>query len=281
MEFAPLGAEWTYLHSNSGAGLYDCDFAISVDQEVSIEDQVCTLVSIDSLVCHGIFGSLEPEIIYSEGEKTYIYRDSSFHLLFDFGAEVGDTIVVFDAPFKPFFNGFAGEEEYNYFAYVITALDSINRNGLWLKEQQVESIGDWEFWKITELLGAPGSDMLFGNNPKFLSTGAISNIPLCYTDDNYNFPILENNMVCYPMGISEISNKESVTVFPNPTRNAITFKSPALENTIQTLSIYNNIGATVIQQEITNGASINVGNLPSGIYLWQIGENRGKLVIAP
>ena len=76
----------------------------------------------------------------------------------------------------------------------------------------------------------------------------------------------EDAEVIYSEDCSRLSNLEIETVefYPNPTNNTISINT---NKPIQSITIYNTIGAIVLQ-EITS--SLDVSNLPNGVYLAKI-----------
>lgn len=288
-QFAPLGAEWNYefFGPNQMA-----NYKVSVEEEILIEDKICTTVSMDKENAVASFQTNTKETICSEGEKVYVYRDSTFHLLFDFGANTGDTIVVFDGPFKPFFYedsnegivGIGDLENYNYFAYTITNIDSVNRNGTWLIKQEMESIGDWSFGEVIEKIGGPSSFHPFGSNPYADLIGDISNKPLCYIENNLFLPIQNDDGCDQFTAIDPIINTlNEVLVFPNPIykENNLSFKLPANEHH-KKLFIYNAQGQKVKEAFIpsfTSKFNLSLRGLSRGMYYWSIGNIRGTFQI--
>lgn len=97
---------------------------------------------------------------------------------------------------------------------------------------------------------------------------------------------VEGPILCYvyvfPLSISNFSDHDPVTIFPNPSGNFIKIKSTnQLNQLIFTLT--NSNGYVVIRKEIYSTEEINIEQLMPGIYFYKIvqGEEilgRGKLI---
>jgi len=78
------------------------------------------------------------------------------------------------------------------------------------------------------------------------------------------------------LGVNEVTSSKTV-LFPNPANDNITISS---QNNLQSVTIYNVLGAQVMQESNLNSKSIevNISNLPSGVYLVKVedtGNNEG------
>lgn len=91
-EFAPEGALWHY-------SFYDINpEVISYATIESKEDTIIDDISCRKMLeVHRFFNdtiSTEWHYMYSENDSVFFYAEGDFHLLYDFGAEEGDTIVL-------------------------------------------------------------------------------------------------------------------------------------------------------------------------------------------
>lgn len=87
---------------------------------------------------------------------------------------------------------------------------------------------------------------------------------------------------CFVLGFVEPNSNNLIdiviTVYPNPTNGEFTISGnyglPAV------LEIYDLTGRQVYQQPVTsNQQPVNVSELPAGLYIWRIGNARGKVVV--
>lgn len=282
-EFAPLDSKWKFFFDGA-ENVPNQTYEIFVEGDTLIQNKQCNIINADEIVYSE--NSLT-EIVYSENNKVYIYRDSSFHLLFDFDAEVGDTVVVFEDNFLPFFHqswDTAYLESFDYFAYVILEVDSINRSGQWLTEQIVESIGAWNFLRITEYFGAAGftERHIFGQHPDQWPIGDMYSFMYCYEEEDISLPVGEYyDCLLQLSGVEdELDIQNKIMIYPSPTKDFLTFSIPNLDKS-NTLYIYNSIGSlidTKILSPNNNELTIDLLNWSNGLYYWKIANQSGKFL---
>ena len=83
-----------------------------------------------------------------------------------------------------------------------------------------------------------------------------------------------------PVGISEIDNKVSVLVYPNPSNND--FFNVSSSEPIHMIEVYNLVGQQVINKEGTkrdNQMKIETANLPKGIYTIKVSFDKNKTTL--
>jgi Leucine-rich repeat (LRR) protein len=122
-----------------------------------------------------------------------------------------------------------------------------------------------------------------GNNTNFSYFGAINNSSLtCIEVDDANYSTTNWTSIdsqtafsenCASVGISEV-NSIDVTAFPNPTSGIVNFTTTT---SIATIEIYNLTGQKVSQ--FSNTQTIDISNLPCGIYTASVQTKSGKTTL--
>jgi len=84
------------------------------------------------------------------------------------------------------------------------------------------------------------------------------------------------NFTCNPpnpcgTGISEYKLMQTISVYPNPTTGKFTVAGATAE-----IQVFDLFGRLVLR---TNKEQIDMSSYPAGIYIWQVGNQRGKLVL--
>ncbi len=75
------------------------------------------------------------------------------------------------------------------------------------------------------------------------------------------------------IGVAEITKLSEFSVYPNPTNNQVTVKANS-KLVGKAYIIYDNMGKMVLSGQINaENTVIELGNLPDGIYLFNVGEN--------
>lgn len=81
----------------------------------------------------------------------------------------------------------------------------------------------------------------------------------------------------WPSRIHEVeTNGNEITLYPNPAINQFTVSGLRYPTEI---SLFDITGRRVLSQIIRQGESVAVSHLPKGLYLWQVGKARGKIVL--
>lgn len=85
------------------------------------------------------------------------------------------------------------------------------------------------------------------------------------------------NILKYAIVTGISNNNESVSFYPNPADNYISFKSLNKNNDFHTINIYDISGKKVISYKITNG-KYNIESLTKGIYFTELIGNKNTLI---
>jgi len=77
------------------------------------------------------------------------------------------------------------------------------------------------------------------------------------------------------LAVNKYTAKKMFSIFPNPSSNFITIQINKNIDGKQDFQFYNSIGQLVKEVTITNNASVNISNLPSGIYFIRLKNHVG------
>jgi len=262
VDWFPVGARWEY-QQRSFSSTTSCQ--VEVRKDTIIDARSCKVFKTNC--------APEPEDTFylcPEGEKVYRYADSTFHILYDFTAQLGDTITTW-VPFAGIGSIFeskihkevvdsvgfvilAGKE---YRAYWTTNPIDLGSSFSFLPRPVVEKFGDFDF-------------ML----PQFIANVTF---PLTFYEDSCT--TLQLN--CLPTlcqyeleercdtttQVENLSLFQELKVYPVPADAALVIQNPS--NQIVEYQIYTingqRMGTGTIQGK--NQTPIFTGNLPNGIYL--------------
>lgn len=82
------------------------------------------------------------------------------------------------------------------------------------------------------------------------------------------------------LGISNISSSDDVVLFPNPARDAVNVLYDDAAG-VKTIAVYNLIGklmGPIYKPSSNNGAKIDLGDMPTGIYFLRLMDSQGHVV---
>lgn len=192
----PIGAKWYYNIPYSSEGGY---ILLEAVKDSVINNQNVMVIAIkhngNEFICN--------EYIHQDEDKVYYHNhiNNTFHLLYDYSAQPGDTIFVHSSEFTPnqgflcsFCNTLPG------FIYKIISNEIIMIDGKSLRMQRIENISDpWgffpsEFSEITIIEGI-GSLIYFFGKGNFITPEDNNSLLRCYMDNEiyYQNPAWNND----------------------------------------------------------------------------------------
>ncbi len=280
LEFAPVGAEWYYEYQSMITRGY---VHISVESDTIIDGITCTKLT---KVIHGydyyngLFErTIGNEYVIQVNDSVMIYHNGAFHLLFNFGASVGDTWTLIGK------HGIC-EQSYGTTHVVEVGTDTISDNVLKYVKVLDEQGSQWGYCnymgpgmppldtiKIIERIGPVGSYLLPSQNCMFdYSEGGSLR---CYIDDDLGYNNFSWNLVnCgyindQYQSTDENDIKQSLIVFPNPCKNIIRV---LLNNDIyNNVCLYDMKGNIIYQNtNMGNNFDIDMSKYHKGLYLLKV-----------
>jgi len=301
-EFAPLGAKWWYTtYCQDGLGSYCNLYTYEVIGDTIIDGIQAKIME------YARNKEVIPEatlIMYNDGDQVYHLIDSVFYLLYDFSAEVGDTIIS-RIDTKISYTSFNPPPESKLFRYTIDSVSTILIDNQVLKIQYPGVIVDdengvyagWSFPSfednpiIVEKMGFLGIGGMFGHENVFITAGVSGNLK-CYQDDDIFYKIA--NRPCDSIGVQLVNNEDiyqeaQFKISPNPAKEIVYVRYQLPEKLNSALvNFYDIHGRLTLTKNITdNVGSIdwNVSELPEGICFYQLVSDdkiliNGKLLIS-
>lgn len=265
-DFAPIGSIWHYTQ-----GTVNPDY-ITYKTLESVSD-----TTIQGIECRKIveIGSPSSTVasyhyMYSENGRVFFYADDSFHLLYDFGANKGDTVTL----------GYFQTHEESPLQMIIDSTSTILVNDQERKIQYItcgdgisiefghhviEGIGSTSFMFPTYDLSLDGPLRCYQDN----NTGLFLN-PF---HSNYGWNHLDCEEIL--LSIEKTESKESISVYPNPTQSSIAVRNIEGASTYKIITIS---GRIVKQGIISESTEISLRELSKGIYFIEF-ENENRVIV--
>jgi len=264
-DFAPLGAIWHY-----GEGTINPDFSSFLTLE-SISDTV-----IDGISCRKIKKvdryTINPKTsyfyMYSENDSVFYSSGGNFHILYDFGANAGDTIVldyathdgsnllmIIDSTATTMVNDVERKIQY------ITCGDGIV---IEFGTMVIEGIGNCTHYMFPTLDGHPEGELRCYEDS---ITGLYLN-PFCHCW-SWNHEDCEEEVYT---DINENNVDQKINVYPNPAGNQVIISNISEPAEFQ----FFNLLGQIVKKGITLPAqSIDISDLQSGTYLLELETSKG------
>lgn len=262
--FAPLGATWYYTPYHFGSP----EFWLFTF--VAEKDTLMNGYEAREIACYiyddGEYHRREDLFKYvaTIGNKVYYRVGDEFVLLYDFGAQAGDTIHSAVEEFEIFMGCGDFPEEIIEFSYVIDSVAFVEYDGVILRQQFVRpgTQHDWgfAFWQpVVEHIGYSNHGGYWWGQGEGCILEANGYLR-CYTDNDisYRNPYYNENYECGYTAVSEISN-QSFYLFPNPALDYIHLTIP-----LDHIHIYSSTGELLDFKTETN--RIDVSGWSPGIY---------------
>jgi len=271
--FAPMGARW-YYRPYELMPKENTLYAFTVTKDTVLDGVLAKELSCTQWI-NGQFQDFPNlnKYVYSGSDSVWYYVDNQWELLFNFGAQPGDTIASKVAYFD-IFNGCIGPDSGQVwnFAYRIDSV-AIEQIGGWpLRVQYVSSIcpvsGDscWLIQKIVERIGVIDASYWWGQGGVCI-LGGFPGYLRCYADDLVQYKGSIGNTPCDYVSINEISDY-NFAIFPNPTTGILNFSFLPLFSNLG-YTVLDGLGHNIVEGRLMAGDTffeLNLESAPPGIF---------------
>lgn len=280
--FGTVGNIWTFEGWSEGSG-WEPNWQGNC-QGNSITYVTTDVIEINGITC-GIITSDKVNdslIVYQENGEVYFYENTEFYKLYDFNAEVGDTITSFrpsnadNHSLKDFFG--SEMEEFSSIDTIytlITNLDTTTINGKNLKRWITEPIYTdplnpgpvRKYETIIENIGSLNG--IIGDHDLFIGEGCYGGF-VCYESQEFQFGSYFFPLCDFTSATNEIEIDEP-SIFPNPTYDKFTIELK--KSKILRIEVYNLTGQKIIE---TKNNHISLKQYNSGIYIIKIRDENNN-----
>ncbi len=282
MDFAPIGAEWWYANNYQWPFPNDI-YSLNSVGDTTIQGKDCRIIE---YTFHDHDGSKKiPEanlIVSSDADKVYYLLRDTFRVLFDFSAQVGDTLTIVRGPEAGFYGRSQEREDFaKGFAVEIDSTFLMDIGGVLLRAYTVRSL-DWPLdcgypvcldWfyedTIVEKIGPIGADGFFGSNTVVNLGGETKEVFHCYSDSVLSLQLIDDCARLFPiLSIGKPVWTNAITLSPNPTSDRLQidleisffYEKPSFD-------LYNASGQKIKTWTATEShLSLEVHTWPAGLY---------------
>lgn len=302
--FAPLDSKWTYQSTGSSGWGFPVAYQFRTENDTIIDSKYSTIISLYSLYESGDWEqtTTKSEIVSSSesGDTVFVYFRDSFHIIYDFTAEVGDTITVTDEPFVGFF--YDSNYQQSRFIYKIDSIKSVPYGVDTFLTQYVsylstlsDTIPEWGFRDITDFSsGLPGRIVKgIGSLNRIGILGTSSDITYffdaepsyltCYEDPNryYNFREFDcDSLISFYTFIDDlqtVSRDVDISIFPNPFLNSVAVHHNDYK--VNTIFLFDSFGRLIKSLKPESSETIiDTSDIYPGIYFLSVLLREGKVL---
>ncbi|MGI6718347.1 MAG: T9SS type A sorting domain-containing protein [Bacteroidales bacterium] len=243
---------------------------------------------------YSMYGTLliSREYIYNNGKQVYYYNDNydDFFLLYDFAANIGDTIIVHNDTFIPT-KGFFNDDFPipNGFKYIIDDIDSIEIFGQKLVRQKVRDVIDCGWGMVNDAYTNNGRSYIIeniGSLSFLMGVGdyiVLEEEPLmlrCYIDgeNTYTNPLWQKPCD-YGLAIeNNKTDKLNLEIYPNPCNEYVYINCLSDNINIINIEIMSLHGKKLNSVVFSNNMPIQIdmSSLTSGCYFLHLLTSQGS-----
>jgi len=263
-EWAPIGAEWDYGYQEfyMPSGLFW--YHLEVEKDTVINSISCRKIVQTNTDPDGVVEQ-NNLFTYEINDSVFYYysHTDAFHLIYDFVANVGDTLTL---------TGYDNDPDYP----VRVRLDSITNittnNGVDLKKYYYSDPYNYSLPYKTLVQGIGNLNGVRNIYGVFAYEPPITELR-CFKSNEIEYSISDDCDYFGPVGTSNIFRSD-IKVFPNPVADYLYISNE------EALGIYNyslvNINGQLVLQEAIYSDGINMSTVPAGVYILIIKNNDGE-----
>ena len=291
-EFAPIGAQWNYKDIESVLpGIFKYSgIQFTSEKDTVVQGKTCRIIRGNYFTNSNL---RYYEIMYEENGIVYYYLNNQFRKIYDFTAQVGDTI---DFEFKSnMVNSFYLDTSIIVPCIIeeisIDTINNIAVKTFHTRVQRYEENFDFE-WPIyhtySERFGIFSIDHHHCFVPVITNIITLPEVPYyamnCYNDTAIDYIAdwwQSENKPCDFLGtVTSIKEKEdisnSIRIFPNPVKDILNIESTG-NIEIKSISIYTMDGKLIETSKYSfNNGQLNINKLAIGSYIINIETDKGK-----
>ncbi|MFZ4634448.1 MAG: T9SS type A sorting domain-containing protein [Saprospiraceae bacterium] len=270
-EFAPLGARWTYSQTDYAPAPYFAEYprVIEVVAKEMYQGKLCSkLIGVDSTTAP------IPLYLYQQHDSVWYYSDRSaqFELLYDFGAEAGESWVI---------KGLYAFDDFDSLGVAVDSISYLIVQNDTFRVMHIRPIPAPDPPHIaygwgTEIVSHIGNTLFLTPFYSIFHLG-VHEIR-CYEDDSLSvqfvpFPCDTIRDIREIISISEVPDKRAISVAPNPFNNEVAFDMTVLDASTDYLLMVTDLYGRVVYTAQTQGGKgyvWNAANIANGPYVYQI-----------
>lgn len=260
-DFAPIGAVWHYSYQTIDPNV------ISFKKVESVSD-----TTINGIQCKKIRENTSNEAyyVYSKNDSVFVYKENSFHLLYNFGANSGETITL--GNYYKTYNGLP----------LVMTIDSVKTILIAGQQRKVQFVTCGDGMVISfggQVIQGIGNTNYMFPTLDFASEGPLrcyqeansaTFINPYYTEGNWNKTDCEQIIV---INSSSETTNMSISFFPDSENNYL--KTTGAEQH-SAYKIFDTNGKIVLHGVINNLNTIDIQSLNKGIYLIEIKSSNSR-----
>ncbi|MBK9256776.1 MAG: T9SS type A sorting domain-containing protein [Saprospiraceae bacterium] len=270
-------------------GLNDCRNVmkiIKVMRDTLIEDRLSRILGI---TYNNVYYPESEIVIFSKDGLMYFFEDNQWKLLYDFTANVGDTVTYhvsgkYNYYFRHAFFRAAEDRviEGNPYQYIITKIDTIytlsNQPIKRFYTNQIIEVGNYHSMeRIVEHTGS--EELLFGSNYVISGPECSYNVGIrCYSDAEFLIKFIEED--CDNLVSVDDLQMGKIKVYPNPGTDLLIVEMEDISDFYYTVHSVTGKFILAGKYPMTNVLELSTRDWEEGMYIVQVNDRKGNFKIA-
>lgn len=280
-----MGAKWYYSYTPCSGKKANCDMeeyiTIEVIKDTILKDTVCKELLVKYNNENNVVIKIGTEFIYATTHQVYNYHHGQFNLLYDFMAEVGDTLdllISTNSKIHQKLYGFTNDSIWIKHIIVDKGVEVINGSELpYIQHEIIHDESNYDGYshlgskKIIQGIG--DLTFLFGEFTIMLDEYDIYGPLRCYKDDRVDYDIgiacdtiqPHWSSILFQVGLKQLN------VYPNPVTDYLTidFNNESCQSIH--IDVINGEGKLVTTEQLNDAQLIiSVDHLQNGLYFFKV-----------
>jgi hypothetical protein len=276
-DFAPIGSKWYYDSVDSGQAPYHSEYFLYESvKDTLVASTTCKKITVSKFEYDGNVHLYPSLFVYGDTNEVFYYSSQfeKFCSLYKFNVSIGDTIEYCTLP-----SVFVIDSIFKVKVDTILYQTISNRNVKFIYTEPLSTSNGYSFsfWGSYSWYIGCLNMMLPQQTPNIPERDG----PLrCYEDSDKTFSF--NNdwpLACdfTITGIGDVNSSDNlISISPNPVISQLLFETKLTSE--MNIELISSLGNIVRRFSFKNSASIDVGDLPSGLYFIQLLSDKNSLV---
>jgi hypothetical protein len=210
--------------------------------------------------------------MYEEARKVYIWQNAQFNLLYDFAAQVGDTItaaIVYHPQLRVFETHDVPAN--SQVSYVVKNLRVVGQRSYW-DVQYLDS--SWRF--SDAIMEGIGSWLGFFGGPYQATSTGLAGSLRCYFNGTHGVNYGNSSQCDKILSLNELVSQQPIRLFPNPTHDIIRLPE-SLSG--QEYEVYTTFGKILLTGRVSESATVSLSKLTPGTYFIRLPQTQQYAVV--
>lgn len=270
ISFFGTTAQWYYSLWRADSLQAGYFYRVLAQGDTTLSGKICKVVKVFDSYGQPVSGA--HFYMYEQAKKVYIWKDNQFKLLYNYDAQIGDTItaaVIYHPALRTFeIHTNPGISEVRY---IIKNKSMVDYRIHW----DIEYIDSG--WRFSESIVEGIGSMVgfFGGSYTSASTGLAGSLR-CYFNGTHGVNYGNASQCDKILSVNELVSQQPIQLYPNPTHDIIRLPE-SLSG--QEYEVYTTFGKILLTGRVSESATVSLSELPLGTYFIRLPQTQQFAVV--